>query len=195
MVSGRVVATVSHSSCSPTTRYRTWYSFPRSSRYSTSSSLNAVSATGSQFTIRTLLYTSPFLCRSMNVSITLSEYFSSIVNRVRSQSQLAPSFFNCSRMMPPCSRVHSHACSRNASRLRSALRMPCSRNRRTTVASVAREAWSVPGTQHAFLPCIRARRTSTSWMVLLSMWPMCSTPVTLGGGITTQYGSRASGSE
>ena len=57
------------------------------------------------------------------------------------------------------------------------------------------EAWSVPGTQQAFLPIMRARRTSTSWMVLLSMCPMCSTPVTLGGGMTTVYGSRPSGVE
>ena len=34
------------------------------------------------------------------------------------------------------------------------------------------EAWSVPGTQHAFLPCIRARRIRMSWMVLFIMWPM-----------------------
>ena len=63
--------------------------------------------------------------------------------------------------------------------------MPLSRSRRTTLASVAMDAWSVPGTQHAFFPCMRARRTNTSWMVLLSMCPMCNTPVTLGGGMTT----------
>ena len=73
--------------------------------------------------------------------------------------------------------------------------MPLSRKRRTTLASVAIEAWSVPGTQQAFFPCILARLTSTSWMVLFSMWPMWSTPVTLGGGMTTVYGSRSSGTE
>ena len=73
--------------------------------------------------------------------------------------------------------------------------MPFSRRRRTTLASVAIEAWSVPGTQHALKPRMRARRTKTSWMVLLSMCPMWSTPVTLGGGITTVYGGRSSGSE
>ena len=73
--------------------------------------------------------------------------------------------------------------------------MPCSFSLATTLASVAMDAWSVPGTQQAFLPCMRARRTSTSCIVLLSMCPMCSTPVTLGGGMTTVYGSRLSGSE
>ena len=58
----------------------------------------------------------------------------------------------------------------------------------TTLASVAMEAWSVPGTQQAFLPSKRARLTSTSCIVLFSMCPMCRTPVTLGGGITIQYG-------
>ena len=43
---------------------------------------------------------------------------------------------------------------------------------------------AVPGTQQAFLPSIRALRTNISCMVLLSMWPMCNTPVTLGGGMT-----------
>ena len=63
--------------------------------------------------------------------------------------------------------------------------MPCAASLFTTLASVAMEAWSVPGTQQAFLPSMRARRTRMSWMVLFSMWPMWSTPVTLGGGITT----------
>src|SRR5262245_45065905 len=35
---------------------------------------------------------------------------------------------------------------------------------------------------------MRAFLTRTSWMVLFNMCPMCSTPVTLGGGITTQNG-------
>ena len=34
--------------------------------------------------------------------------------------------------------------------------MPCAANLFTTLASVAMEAWSVPGTQQAFLPSIRA---------------------------------------
>ena len=71
--------------------------------------------------------------------------------------------------------------------------MPSSANFFTTLVSVAIEAWSVPGTQRAFFPSIRARRIKISWMVLLSIWPIWSTPVTLGGGITIVYGSRSSG--
>ena len=108
-----------------------------------------------------------------------------MVKAVRSQSHEAPSRRSCFRMMPPYCSFHCQACSMNSSRVSDRLSMPFSASIFTTLASVAIEAWSVPGTQQAFLPCILARRTSTSWMVLLSMCPMWSTPVTLGGGITT----------
>ena len=62
--------------------------------------------------------------------------------------------------------------------------IPRSFNMATTFASVAIDAWSVPGTQQAFLPCILALRISTSCMVLFSICPICKTPVTFGGGIT-----------
>ena len=125
--------------------------------------------------------------------MTLSERFSSIVNAVRSQSQEAPNLRSCFKMIPPCSSFHSQACRKNSSRVRSVFLIPCPAKRFTTFASVAIEAWSVPGTQQAFLPIIRARRTKISWIVLLSICPMCNTPVTLGGGITIVYGSRPSG--
>ena len=89
---------------------------------------------------------------------------SSIVKQVRSQSHEAPSLRSCLRITPPYFSFHSHIA--------------------TTLASVAIDAWSMPGTQQAFLPDMRARRTSTSCSVLLSMWPMWSMPVTLGGGMT-----------
>ena len=95
--------------------------------------------------------------------------------------------------MPPCSSFHSHACLRNSSRVRSVFFIPFEARRATTFASVAIDAWSVPGTQRAFLPSIRARRIRMSWIVLLSMCPIWSTPVTFGGGITIVYGSRLSG--
>ena len=117
--------------------------------------------------------------------MTPSERVSSMVNAVRSQSHEQPSLRSCFRMMPPCSRVHAHACSKNWSLVRSVFLTPCSANLLTTLASVAIEAWSVPGTQHAFLPFMRAWRTRMSCMVLFSMCPMWSTPVTLGGGMTT----------
>src|SRR5438309_655767 len=46
---------------------------------------------------------------------------------------------------------------------------------------------NVPGIQRTSLPSMRALRASTSWMVLLSTWPMCKTPVSFGGGITMAY--------
>ena len=51
-------------------------------------------------------------------------------------------------------------------------------------------AWSVPGSHSADLPSSRARRIRMSWIVLFSTWPIVSTPVTFGGGITMLYGSR-----
>src|SRR5690606_14861382 len=112
-----------------------------------------------------------------------------MVNLVRDQSHDAPSFFNCSRMIPPYFSFHSHAYLRNSSLVSDDFLMPFSRSMATTRASVAIEAWSVPGTQQASLPSILALRMSTSWMVLFSVCPICRTPVTLGGGITMQYGS------
>jgi hypothetical protein len=35
---------------------------------------------------------------------------------------------------------------------------------------------------------MRFQRTRMSWRVLFSAWPMCKEPVTLGGGMTMQYG-------
>ena len=49
-------------------------------------------------------------------------------------------------------------------------------------------AWSVPGSQSVLNPLIRRQRTRTSCIVWLRAWPMCSMPVTFGGGITTEYG-------
>ena len=40
---------------------------------------------------------------------------------------------------------------------------------------------------------MRARRMQVSWMVSFSAWPMCSTPVMFGGGMTTVKGSFARG--
>ena len=62
--------------------------------------------------------------------------------------------------------------------------MPCSLSRATTFASVAIDAWSVPGTQQALYPCILARRMMMSCSVLFNICPICKTPVTLGGGMT-----------
>ena len=53
---------------------------------------------------------------------------------------------------------------------------------RSTIIWVAMPAWSVPGTQRVRSPRMRCQRARMSISVWLSMWPMCSRPVTLGGG-------------
>ncbi len=101
--------------------------------------------------------------------MTLSVRGPSIVKQVRSQSHEAPSLRSCLRIMPPYFSFHSQAYSRNFSRESDDFSMPFSCSIATTLASVAIDAWSMPGTQQAFLPDMRARRTSTSCSVLLSM--------------------------
>ena len=76
----------------------------------------------------------------------------------------------------------------NSSRPRSSLVRPLARSIFSTTFCVAMPAWSVPTSQQAFSPSMRWYRVSTSWMVSLSAWPMCSTPVMLGGGMTMEYG-------
>ena len=66
---------------------------------------------------------------------------------------------------------------------------PSAASWRSTTIWVAMPAWSVPGSQRAALPRMRSNRISTSWSVLFRAWPMCSEPVTLGGGMTTEKGS------
>ena len=80
-----------------------------------------------------------------------------------------------------------HTRSRNASR-------PISRRDGSPLAAISRSvticvampAWSVPGCQSVSKPRIRCQRTRMSCNVLLKACPMCSDPVTLGGGIITQ---------
>ena len=43
-------------------------------------------------------------------------------------------------------------------------------------------AWSVPGCHSTSLPRMRSKRHRMSCKVLLSAWPICSEPVTFGGG-------------
>ena len=49
-------------------------------------------------------------------------------------------------------------------------------------------AWSRPGSQSVSKPLMRFQRTITSCRVSVKAWPMCSEPVTLGGGITMANG-------
>ncbi len=54
---------------------------------------------------------------------------------------------------------------------------------RSVTIWVAMPAWSVPGCQRVSWPRIRCQRVRMSCNVLLKAWPMCSEPVTLGGGM------------
>src|SRR5229473_2637213 len=98
---------------------------------------------------------------------------------------------------------HSQTFSRNCSRFSNFLLpspfsapstarpMPSCSRLRTTTIWVAMPAWSVPGCHSTSSPFMRRQRISTSCSVLSSAWPMCRLPVTLGGGITMQYGGLA----
>ena len=59
---------------------------------------------------------------------------------------------------------------------------PSRASRCSTCFCVAMPAWSVPKIHFARRPCMRFQRMSTSWIEPLSAWPMCSAPVTFGGG-------------
>src|ERR1700712_5737945 len=97
-------------------------------------------------------------------------------------------------MILPYFSFHSKACFKKSDLLISFLEIPFSCSSIcTTFASVAMEAWSLPGTQHALNPDILAFLTKTSCTVSLSVWPICNTPVTFGGGITTVKGFLLSG--
>src|ERR1041384_6491891 len=49
-------------------------------------------------------------------------------------------------------------------------------------------AWSMPGGHSTSYPCMRLSRDSVSWIVWSRAWPMCSEPVTFGGGMTMEDG-------
>ena len=84
--------------------------------------------------------------------MTLSLSAGSIVNLVRSQSHEAPSLRSWFRMMPPCFSFHCQRVLKIPSRVSEFLSIPSALSFWTTLASVAIDAWSVPGTQQAFLP-------------------------------------------
>ena len=106
----------------------------------TSSSASAVLPSGSQFTIRIPLYMFPFSYKSINTLITDFDKSSSIVNLVLDQSQDAPSFLSCSRIIPPYFSFHSQAYSRNFSLVSDSFSIPFFLSIATTFASVAIDA-------------------------------------------------------
>ena len=56
----------------------------------------------------------------------------------------------------------------------------------STCVWVAIPAWSVPRIHFARRPSPRAQRIRQSWIEPLSAWPMCSAPVTFGGGMAIE---------
>ena len=72
-----------------------------------------------------------------------------MVKRSRCQSQEQPSFFSWLTMRLPYVFFHAQARSKKPSRPNISLVRPSSRMAATTLASVAMEAWSVPGTHKA----------------------------------------------
>ncbi len=110
-----------------------------------------------------------------------------MVKALRDQSQEAPRRLSWLMMVPPDCSFHSHTLAVNLSRpmlRRSSL--PVFASSRSTTICVAMPAWSVPGCHSVSKPRIRCQRTRMSCSVLLRAWPMCSEPVTLGGGIMMQ---------
>src|SRR3954447_11002450 len=89
-------------------------------------------------------------------------------------------------IVPPNSSRHSHVLAMKASRPSSSREVPCSLRRFSTCVWVAMPAWSVPRIHFARRPRWRWKRISVSWTEPLSAWPMCSAPVTLGGGIAIE---------
>ena len=89
-------------------------------------------------------------------------------------------------IVPPYSSRHSHVRSMNASRPSSSRLVPSERRSRSTWVWVAMPAWSVPRIHFVLRPCMRAWRIRPSWIEPLSAWPMCSAPVTFGGGIAIE---------
>ncbi len=83
---------------------------------------------------------------------------------------------------PPNSSRQLHTASLNASRPSSSRVVPCASRRFSTCRCVAMPAWSVPRIHFVRCPRMRCVRMSASWIVPFSAWPMCSAPVTFGGG-------------
>ena len=107
---------------------------------------------------------------------------SSIVKYSCDQSTLSPIRRIWVVMVAPDLCFHSQTLATKFLRPRSWRDWPCSCNWRSTTICVAMPAWSVPGTHRVLKPRMRWYRVRLSMIVWLNAWPMCSVPVTLGGG-------------
>src|SRR5580698_7691012 len=131
----------------------------------------------------------PFSYSRTNASRTARDSPGSSVNRARVQSQLTPARFICSTIFPPYFSFHSQTRSSNFSRPRSCRVRFSVASCFSTMICVAIPAWSIPGTHSVTFPHILCQRTWASMIECSNIWPMCSEPVTFGGGITNEkYG-------
>ncbi len=87
-------------------------------------------------------------------------------------------------IFPPLCSFHCQTRFSNSSRPRSSFFLPSLPSCRSTTIWVAIPAWSSPGSHRVSNPLMRFQRTMTSCSVRVKAWPMCSDPVTFGGGIT-----------
>ena len=107
----------------------------------------------------------------------------SMVKRSRVQSSEKPIRRSCWRILPPLCSFHSRRAPRTPRGRGPPCVFPSFASWRSTTICVAMPAWSRPGSQSASKPLMRFQRTITSCSVCVNAWPMCSEPVTLGGGM------------
>ena len=105
-----------------------------------------------------------------------------MVKYSRDQSHEAPRRRICRVMVEPDCSFHSQTRSTNFSRPSSRRVVPSCSSWRSTTICVAMPAWSVPGCQRTLSPCMRCQRVRMSISVCWNACPMCSVPVTFGGG-------------
>ena len=85
-------------------------------------------------------------------------------------------------MIPPYSSRHAQTRSMNASRPIASRVVPSLASSFSTWRWVAIPAWSVPSDPLRAPPQHPVVADQASWTEPLSAWPMCSAPVTFGGG-------------
>jgi hypothetical protein len=109
-----------------------------------------------------------------------------MVKALRDQSQEAPSRLSWLMIVPPDCAFHSQTLATNSSRVKSVRRF-CLLGQFALHHHLRGDAGMVlPGCHSVSKPRIRCQRTRMSCSVLLKACPMCSEPVTLGGGIMMQ---------
>ena len=97
---------------------------------------------------------------------------------------------NCPMIVRPYWRSQSQTISTNASRPSSCRVLPSVARCFSTAFCVEMPAWSYPVSQAVSKPRIRCQRTSASDREICRAWPVCSAPVTFGGGWAMTKGSR-----